>query len=387
MSTRFPAAKIKRNAPIGRSRPADAAPAGPATTSAPALSLERGQNGAAVLSASSIMTLQRTVGNQAVRSMLTRMPGLFGAATLTRSPLAKNVEQKDELAKNVEQKDELAKSVGGCGPGCGCAHCAAPHQTEEDGAGGAEPATAVQRTSAPEVGVTRDEQPGAQASGGAASPLLAKASIGVRSGAAATNALGAGDYGLTFPESVDVKTSAKFDKTANTWSPKVTKLTGHYSMQVRLLPGQSEITGPGGNTTQANFCDQVENLVNIGNVVGNTWYMIRAVRRHEQVHEKHFKPALKDAEPAITAALESVTVPHVAKMTKKQALAQLQADASFQAAVTNAQALWLAAVLARAAGDHGGPTDAAEHTVVDPMVATICKHAKKKKWPACAHCP
>jgi len=201
--------------------------------------------------------------------------------------------------------------------------------------------------------------------------------------------LGGGIYGLTFPESVDVDITAKLDKGAGTWSPEVTKLTGHFSMQTRLLPGQAEITGPSGNTTDANFCDQCTNLQSIGNTAGNTWYMISAVVKHEKVHATRFKPGLTNARTGIVTAVEAATVPDVAGMTKAQAITQLQADATFQAAVTNAQALWLAEILTLVAGDHaaGGPTDKAEQTVTEPMRKKICSHAKKQKWGACAACP
>lgn len=222
----------------------------------------------------------------------------------------------------------------------------------------------------------------------AAFALLGKAGVSVVSGATATNGLSAGDYGLTFPESVSAKISAKFDKTNSEWSPTVESLTGHYSMQTRLLPGQSEITGPGGNTSKTNFCDQCEGLASLGNTVGNMWYMIRAVREHEKVHATRFKPALTNARTAIVTALEAVTIPHVAPMSKSAAIKQLRGDPNFQAELVTAQATWLTEVLKLVAGDHasGGPTDKAESAVTEPMRKSICAHAKKKKWGACPHC-
>ena len=214
-----------------------------------------------------------------------------------------------------------------------------------------------------------------------------KASTNMTAAAAASIPLGAGTYGLTWPEAVDVKITAC--RSGATWSPGVIKLTGRYSLQIRLLPGQSEVTGPKGNTTAANFCSQVIGLTTLGNTAGNTWYMLKAVKRHEQQHKKHFIPALKKAKKAIVTALEAVTIAHTAGMTKSSAVTALKADAAFQAAVTGAQALWLAEILTLAAADHnpGGVTDKAEHRVVDPMVKAICKTAKAKKWAACASCP
>ena len=216
-----------------------------------------------------------------------------------------------------------------------------------------------------------------------------KASTSVKGGAVASHALGAGMYGLTFEESVKVSIDAKLDKVTNTWSPKLEKIVGHFSQQVGLLPGQSEVTGPSGNTTKANHCDQAENLAALGNVVGNTWYMKKAVKDHEDVHAAHFGPGLKSAAPAITTAIEATSVANGPKMKKAQAIALLKADATFQAEVANAKTLWVAEDNALLAGDHaaGGPCDTAEHKIVDPMLKKVCQHAKKQKWPACASCP
>jgi hypothetical protein len=216
---------------------------------------------------------------------------------------------------------------------------------------------------------------------------LAKAAASVAAGAAPSHALGAREYGFTSPESVVPDITAKQDA-SGMWSPTVTALRGRFSMQTRLLPGQNEITGPTGNTTDANHCDQVTNLQSLGNIAGSTWYMLSAVKRHEQVHADHFLPALVKAEPAITASLEAVKVPDAPKMTAAQAVVALKADATFQAAVANAQALWLASILVEVAGDHaaGGPCDKAEQTVTEPMRKTICDFAAANKWAACAAC-
>jgi hypothetical protein len=216
----------------------------------------------------------------------------------------------------------------------------------------------------------------------------ARPSSNMTSAAAASIPLGATDYGLTFPEAVDVK--FRPCREGATWSPAVLKLTGRYSLQIRLLPGQSEVTGPRRNTTSANFCDQVTGLATLGNTSGNTWYMLRAVKKHEQVHKSRFVPALRAVKRAIVTSIESVSIPHVAGMTNTAASAAIKADPAFQAAVTGAQALWLAEILTRVAGDHasGGPAEKAEHRVVDPMIKAICKTAKAKKWtPACPDCP
>jgi hypothetical protein len=215
--------------------------------------------------------------------------------------------------------------------------------------------------------------------------VFAKASTSIKSTAPTTGL--AGNYGLTWPEAVDVKIGAV--RVGPNWVPRVTKLTGRYSMQTSLLAGQSEITGPKGNTTQANFCAQVTNLAALGESPGNQWYMLKAVKRHENVHLKHFRPALKTAKAAIVLALEAPTIPHVQGMKKAAAVAALKLDPTFLAAVTQARQLWFAECANQLAGDHaaGGPCETAEHKIVDPMLKAICKTAKKKHWPACAACP
>ena len=242
------------------------------------------------------------------------------------------------------------------------------------------------RASAPvEVSVAQ-VQPGPVRSGPGLAPR-SKATTSVAGGAAPTNALGATDYGLTMEEGIVPTIGAK--KVGSAWHPVVTSLLGNFSQQVRLLAGQSEVTGPAGNTTKTNFCKQVQGLKTLGNTIGNPWYMLQAVKDHEDVHAAHFGPGLKAAEPAITAALEAVSVPDVPGMAQAAAATALAASATFKAAVTAALQTWIAQDNTLLAGDHaaGGPTDVAEHKVVDPMITSICAHAKKEKWGACADCP
>ncbi len=217
-------------------------------------------------------------------------------------------------------------------------------------------------------------------------PTLDRLTTSVASGAAASNALGPCDWGLTFPESVDVTMAAV--KSAATWKADPTDLKGHYSQQTRLLPSEKEVTGPAGNTTSANHCAQVGELKRLGACPG-AWYMLAAVVAHENVHATRFDPALKAAGPNIVTDFNALTVADAPGKTAAAAETELKALPGFAAAVTKAQSRWLTEVLKLVAGDHkaGGPTDTAEHGVVDPMAATICTHAKTSKWPACADCP
>jgi hypothetical protein len=178
--------------------------------------------------------------------------------------------------------------------------------------------------------------------------------------------------------------------TGGQWCAFLQTVTGNYSQQTRLLPAEVEVTGPGGNTTAANFCAQATELKALGNCPG-AWYMLAAVVAHENVHATRFLPALQDATvtPVLRTAIEGICVPDAAGMTAASAATAIQGQAAFSAALTSALANWLAKILVLVANDHnaGGPTDAAEHGVVDPMVTTICNAAAANGWGACAACP
>jgi len=160
--------------------------------------------------------------------------------------------------------------------------------------------------------------------------------------------------------------------------------TGNFSLQARLLAGVTEVTGPGGNTLITNYCPQMNNLNSLN---GPTWYMISAVTAHENVHATRFLPALNDPTVigVLRTAIDGLTVPHAAGMNQALAIAALTALPAFAAALTAAQANWLARILILVAGDHaaGGPTDTAEHGIVDPMVTAICAHSRANGWAAC----
>jgi peptidoglycan hydrolase-like protein with peptidoglycan-binding domain len=207
----------------------------------------------------------------------------------------------------------------------------------------------------------------------------------VQPGAAPSNALGAGTWGLTFPENVQV-TIDVFNN-AGVWQPVLTGVIGNYSMQTRLLPGVTEVTGPAGNTTAANYCAQINDLNSLG-APGSVWYMLSAVVAHERVHARQFRTALIDPSVIgpLEAAIEAITTP-VGFLTPTPGFAEffIRTDPAFAAALTAAQTNWLAQILVLVANDHiaGGTTDTEEHAIVDPMRRRICQHARANGWPAC----
>ncbi|MCB1742231.1 MAG: peptidoglycan-binding protein, partial [Gammaproteobacteria bacterium] len=198
----------------------------------------------------------------------------------------------------------------------------------------------------------------------------------VAPGAPPSNGLGACTWGLTFPENVDIDMQAV--RNGPNWVPVVTGLVGNYSLQARLLPGSQEVTGPGGNTTAANYCAQVRDLAN-PHCPGMAWDMIRATVEHERVHARFFRAALVNRAAAIEARVEALSVPHAAGMTAASAATALRALPGFAAARTNAQQVWLAQILATGAhgvGTINADTRAAERTIYDPMIRRICNFAR-----------
>ena len=192
-------------------------------------------------------------------------------------------------------------------------------------------------------------------------------------------------WGFTFPENVQVGIDV-FDN-GGIWQPVLTEVIGNYSIQTRLLPGVTEVTGPGGNTTDANYCDQINDL-NALTRAASDWFMVSAVLAHERVHSSRFREALihDSVIDPLETAIEGITVPR-SILVNHTAVAELfiRINPDFAAALTAAQANWLARVLVLVTGDHaaGGPTDTAEHEIVDPMISRICAHARANGWPAC----
>ena len=192
------------------------------------------------------------------------------------------------------------------------------------------------------------------------------------------------EWGWTDTETVDV--TAKATKKGKQWHAEPTDLLGHYSLRTRLVRRNAEVTGPGGNTTSANHCTQVEELNRLGKC-GGSWYMLAAVDAHEQVHEKKLAPALKKAGPKIVRDFASIKVDDAPGKTAADALTEMRGRRAWRKNVKKARTRWDTEYVTLILGDHAGPAATAEHKVVDPMIKKICDHAKAKAWPACASCP
>jgi hypothetical protein len=188
--------------------------------------------------------------------------------------------------------------------------------------------------------------------------------------------------GFVYPE--DVAVTIKVCRDGGNWKSILTGVTGNYSLQARVPTGTVP-TGPppGGNSTVANFCTQIAQMTfhNPGAGTHGTcggWVApLAAYRAHEEVHAARFEPAIENAAvtPVIETAIEALSVPDTGQGAAA-AVAQIEGLPGYGAALANAKANWLAQILALVAGDHaaGGPTETAEHGVINTLVNSICNH-------------
>ena len=206
-------------------------------------------------------------------------------------------------------------------------------------------------------------------------PDFLPAAGAVADGAAPSQPLN-GAWGLTWEENVAADITAGRD--GGTWRAIITSATGNYSIQAVLIAGCTEVTGPGGNTTQANWATQVANLNSLN---GPLWYMVAAVGAHEQVHADHFDDGFQTA--AVVDALEADVEALTANAADQAAaITALRALPAFATALTDARTAWVAEDDTLLVGDYaaGGPCETAEHGVVDPMINAINAHAAAQGW-------
>jgi|GEM_PF-2384270 len=211
-----------------------------------------------------------------------------------------------------------------------------------------------------------------------------------QAGAVPSTSLSIGVWGKVLPENIDVKLDLVDDGAM--WHPIVIGVVGNYSVKTRLLPGVSEVTGPGGNTSEENFCHQIKDLSNLGLTYGD-WFMEDAILTHERFHATKMRKALID--PAVMKPLEKavkeMAFPKTA-LSINEILAEvmIRLDPRFEDAIFEAEDKWIDQFIVLVEKDHGtphgsGPAFSAERKILSPMISKIRNHAKANRWSSCAH--
>ena len=183
-------------------------------------------------------------------------------------------------------------------------------------------------------------------------------------------------WGVCDTETVDPTLKLKVN--GDKWEVESVDFHGNYSKIVTLIPGIQEIGGPGVDTTDTNYKKQQSDLRLIAEDKGvgdEQWYMWAAVDAHEGVHESRLLPALTAVAGTLAAKFTSLTTP--SKDTDQpKALQAIKSKGEYATAVAELRNIWDAKYVELIGGDHAALTPAAEHKVVDPMIAKIGTWAK-----------
>jgi hypothetical protein len=190
-------------------------------------------------------------------------------------------------------------------------------------------------------------------------------------------------WGATQAHAVTVDITAYYDVGSDTWKAKLTTANEAYNIWYRLLPGVQEASAAA--ATQANFCTMATDLRTLGYPPGRAaqWYKVSAVEAHERQHVNEIKQSIAAAFPALTAAIGGLSVANACNLNLNagSAAAAIKALPGYNAAVTAFNNNWITAY--NAIPDPNANTDAAEHAVVDPVVAAILQKAAANGWGAC----
>ncbi|EHQ30347.1 hypothetical protein [Mucilaginibacter paludis] len=193
-------------------------------------------------------------------------------------------------------------------------------------------------------------------------------------------------YGVTSTGPIDFTMDVCSDGT--NWKPYITSITGHYYSTSRLMPGTTEVTGPGGNTNSSNYCQQMDDLNNLGSnpsgIGATTWYMLSAIIAHENFHIGRLLPSLKECIPFFKSMMNTYSVP----LTGNSQASALATFTSYKPLMKAAmERYWNIQQANDSMADedwNAGPRQA-ERAVVFPMITTICSFSKApaQNWPVC----
>ncbi|MEO7732820.1 MAG: hypothetical protein ABIY55_17770, partial [Kofleriaceae bacterium] len=169
-----------------------------------------------------------------------------------------------------------------------------------------------------------------------------------------------------------------FDITAfsdgTAWKCVITKADQQAHQGVRLLPGVVEVTNAmvAAETSAAKLTTMATSLKTVADQgTDSGFYMLSAVQAHEDLHITQYRSAIGPHYATLKAAIEALTVPFAGNADAAAAKTAIKGLSGFTSAMATFHAGDVAANNATAGHSPMAPFSAAEHSVVDSMIATI----------------
>lgn len=191
-------------------------------------------------------------------------------------------------------------------------------------------------------------------------------------------------WGVTQPNLVSFDISVYADCASKQWRCKISKADDQIEQSIRLLPDVLEVTGPLVASTKSiatleQMKRSLDSVARQGSHYG--YYMLAAVKAHEDVHVTQFQTDINKAFPALKAAIESIGVPMKDYSTKADAKTAMMATSAYKTAMNTFNDATRKAASDTAAHSPITPFINAELGVVNPMIAIIDARIAKLKGP------
>jgi len=301
------------------------------------------------LGLSSILHLQRTVGNQVVQRLIEE------DATLVKDVSHKGIEDEDEPMRAekigaardmlvIQGSGVLAADMTRAGQERGGGLL---HQAQRQPDAGVDAGPAAPNVPAPAGRATINYKP----------TLMDQAPTG---------------WGVTTEDDVVIDISAYTSGTS--WKCKITTADQQAHQGVRLLPGVVEVTAAlvSGESDCGKLTTMSTSLNTVANQGANSgFYMISAVQAHENLHITQYRADLNPAYATFRTAVEGLSVPQAGNPDAASAKVAIKALPAYTTALATFHAADVAANNKTAAHTNAASFNAVEHGIVDPMIATI----------------
>jgi hypothetical protein len=192
------------------------------------------------------------------------------------------------------------------------------------------------------------------------------------------------NYGVTARGPIVTDITAYFDHPSHTWKCKVTTSTSEIQTGSHLVAGVSEAS-VAACTSEAIYQKMVADLQAYGEGAGVQWYMVAAVKAHEQVHADDWIAGNNPCFTTFQTTVEALSVAYADGTceTPAQAKTAIKALAGY----TNAETKYYSdgdTAWNDPATNHPGcdaRTYAAEATVTTPMINALDAHAAAQTPP------